>query len=239
MKVRRVNSFTKKRKTMALNEAKGNMYEFVTHTWNTVKGQCPHGCTYCYMKRWGPQKPVRFDPKELNTDLGHNNFIFVGSSCDMFARDIPSDWIRATLKHCEAFDNRYLFQTKYPQRVRNFLDSPIFDYNSVLCTTIETNRWYGEIMKESPQPIERGRAMNNLSQVIPTYVTIEPIMDFDLPQLSGLIRMCRPQQVNIGADTGNNHLPEPPRAKVHALISELSQFTRVEIKSNLKRITGP
>ena len=47
-----------------LNEAKGNMYSWVTHTWNTVKGECPHGCTYCYMHRWGQQKPVRFDESE-------------------------------------------------------------------------------------------------------------------------------------------------------------------------------
>ena len=33
---------------MSLNESKGNMYSWVTHTWNTIKGECPHGCTYCY-----------------------------------------------------------------------------------------------------------------------------------------------------------------------------------------------
>jgi hypothetical protein len=27
------------------------------------------------MKRWGKQKPVRFDKKELKTDLGKDNFI--------------------------------------------------------------------------------------------------------------------------------------------------------------------
>ena len=33
---------------LPLNVAKGNMYEFVTHTWNPIKGICPHGCKYCY-----------------------------------------------------------------------------------------------------------------------------------------------------------------------------------------------
>ena len=46
----------------------GNMYQFVTHTWNTIKGECPHGCPYCYMKRWGKQKPVR-DPEILEERL--------------------------------------------------------------------------------------------------------------------------------------------------------------------------
>jgi len=31
---------------MGLNESKGNMYEFVTHTWNAIKGECKHDCTY-------------------------------------------------------------------------------------------------------------------------------------------------------------------------------------------------
>ena len=70
---------------MGLNESKGNMYEFVTHTWNTVKGRCPHDCSYCYMKRWGKQRDPYFDRRELKTDLGEGNFIFVGSSCDIFA----------------------------------------------------------------------------------------------------------------------------------------------------------
>jgi molybdopterin converting factor small subunit len=34
-----------------------------------------------------------FDEKELKTDLGKGNFIFVGSSCDMWAQNIPEEWI--------------------------------------------------------------------------------------------------------------------------------------------------
>ena len=32
---------------MGLNKSKGNMYEFTTHTYNTIKGKCPHDCGYC------------------------------------------------------------------------------------------------------------------------------------------------------------------------------------------------
>jgi DNA repair photolyase len=35
---------------MPLNPSKGNMYPFVTHTWNPIRGKCPHDCSYCYMK---------------------------------------------------------------------------------------------------------------------------------------------------------------------------------------------
>lgn len=44
------------------------------------------------------------------------------------------------------------------------------------------------------------------------------------------------EQVNIGADSGGNHLPEPSAAKVLALIEELVKFTTVERKKNLARL---
>lgn len=34
---------------MGLNKSKGNMYEFITDTYNIVKGACDFGCSYCYM----------------------------------------------------------------------------------------------------------------------------------------------------------------------------------------------
>jgi hypothetical protein len=211
-----------------LNKSKGNMYEWVTHTYNTIKGTCPHDCSYCYMKRWGKLNPVRFDEKELKTDLGTGNFIFVGSSCDMFANDIQKKWIDNTLKYCFNFNNKYLFQTKNPERI-HFFD---FDYkNSIFCTTIETNRWYPEIMNNCPTPQNRAYYMP-----IGNYVTIEPIMDFDLKHFIDLIKMCSPKQVNIGADSGNNKLPEPPKEKIIELIKELEKFTIVKQKSNLKRL---
>ncbi len=41
---------------MGLNKSNGNMYEWITHTWNTIKGECYHDCSYCYMKKWGKPK---------------------------------------------------------------------------------------------------------------------------------------------------------------------------------------
>jgi len=217
---------------MSLNPSKGNMYEFVTHTWNTIKGECPHGCHYCYMKRWGQQKPVHLDEKELKTDSGSGNFIFVGSSCDMFAKNIPEDWILKTLSHCSDHENSYLFQSKNPIRffdLRSYLPE-----KSIICTTIETNRKYIE-MGCTPSPENRAFLMSEIDG-LDKYVTIEPIMDFDMAPLVDLMWMCKPVQVNIGADTGNNHLPEPTKSKVIELINELNQFTRVVLKHNLNRI---
>jgi len=221
---------------MGLNVSNGNMYSWVTHTWNTVKGECPHGCTYCYMKRWGKQKPIRFDDKELKTDLGSGNYIFVGSSCDLFADVIPLEWIKTTLNHCQKFDNKYLFQSKNPWRILDFIDTCVISDKSVVCTTMETNRYYPEIMGNCPVVSQRSFAMHEISKVIKTYITIEPIMDFDLDEFIITLKNCNPTQVNIGADSGNNNLPEPSKEKLLDLITALKEFTVIDQKRNLNRL---
>ena len=220
---------------MGLNIAKGQMYDWITHTWNTVKGACPHDCSYCYMHRWGTLKPVRFDEKELKTDLGEGNFIFVGSSCDMFAQAIPHKWISETLLKClNNPQNDYLFQTKNPEMMAHFRDG--FVRHSILCMTIETNRYYPDVMKATAGPYERAFFFGKFLTAFQRYVTIEPIMDFDLEPMVELIKRCDPVQVNIGADSGNNHLPEPPLEKVLELIGRLSAFTTIAKKRNLDRL---
>ena len=219
-----------------LNKVKGNMYDFVSHTWNTVKGKCPHGCEYCYMKRWGKQSELHFDEKELKTDLGSGNFIFVGSSCDMWAEEIPVEWIHDTLFHFRKYkENCYLFQSKNPERIyhlREFLPP-----DAVVGTTIETNRSYPE-MGRAPDVMDRARAMFQLSVLkYKTIITIEPIMDFDVFMLAGMIVGAEPSWVNIGANTNNKvKLPEPSPGKVKDLILEFKGFTEVKVKPNLRRL---
>ena len=218
---------------MALNKQKGNMYGFVTHTFNTIKGLCEHNCTYCYMKRWKNQKNTRFDSKELLTDLGTGNFIFVGSSNDMFADGIEYEWILQTLEHCKKYNNKYLFQSKNPERFLLFKDE--VPLNSIICTTIESDKFYQSIMQNSPTPERRAEAMSMIEN-IEKHVTIEPIMDFNLETLLHLVQKCNPTQVNIGADSSGHRLPEPTKEKVEKLINGLEQFTTVYKKDNLKRL---
>lgn len=220
---------------MKLNESKGNMYEFITHTGNIIKGACIHNCSYCYMKRWGCLKPPHFDQKEVRAATPEGNFIFVGSSTDMFARNIPAKWIIESLEYLSAYDNQYLFQSKNPMNLLNYLQ--YFPKQSVICTTIESNRFYPHIMQESPTPENRAKEMAEISKLgYKTYVTIEPIIDFDQKELIHLLLMCNPDQINIGADSGKNSLPEPTKEKVLLLIEEISKFTTVSNKANLKRM---
>lgn len=148
----------------------------------------------------------------------------------MFAAEVSSEWIQRTIDHCMQFNNQYLFQTKNPGRVTEFK----LPKNTVICTTIESNRFYPEIMNNCPSPKERAEIMSSMN--LDKYVTIEPILDFDLDGLVELIRSCNPVQVNIGADSGNHKLPEPSREKVIKLIEVLNGFTTVKLKKNLKRI---
>jgi len=60
------------------------------------------------MKRH-PQPELHVDEKSLSNELGDENTIFVGSSCDMWAADIPFEWIDKILRHCRAYGSKFLF----------------------------------------------------------------------------------------------------------------------------------
>ena len=231
---------------MPLNNSKGNMFDFVTHTWNPIKGACFHDCSYCYMKRWGDGrlKAPRLVKSELKADLGNDNFIFIGSSIDIFSNEIPQDWIIQVLCKTEIYDkNKYLLQTKSPNNYFLYLPKySTIDYgniqpdNFILSTTIETNNYFYEIMKNSPHPYARVQAMQELPKKYKRMLTIEPIMKFDLEKLLKLVMAIKPEQINVGADTQNKNLPEPSAYEVEKLIFCLKDYAKVNIKSNLNRI---
>ena len=216
-----------------LNKQSGNMYAWITHTWNPIKGYCPHECIYCYMKRFDVGE-LRLDQKEFKTGLKSDNFIFVGSGTDAFCEQVPGEWIDETLKHCTRFDNRYLFQTKSPGRFKEFMGK--YPDKTVFGTTLETDRLPDGISK-APDIRSRARAMQDLADMgCKTMVTIEPVIDFNPDPFLELIKICKPEWVNIGADSKRHRLPEPDPDKIRLLIQGLNEFTRVHKKENLNRI---
>ena len=207
----------------------GNMYSFVTHTWNPIKGKCSHDCSYCYMKVF-PQKPIRLTD-DVDDNLGSGKYIFVGSSTDMWNKEVPDYWIDSVLERCRTFpQNTYLFQSKNPLRFHDWITE--FPVHTILATTIETNRDTPQSI--APSPYARQGALVELAMA--KTVTIEPIMDFDLPELVQMIKDIQPEFVSIGADSKGHHLPEPSSEKVKQLIAELEKFTTVKQKDNLKRL---
>jgi DNA repair photolyase len=221
-----------------LNKSKGNMFGFITDTWNPVKGVCSHFCKYCFMNRWGAQKPIRLDEKDLKTNLGEDNFIFVGSSTDLFAKDVPEEWINKVLNKCyQSKNNKYLLQTKNPARYNHFISQLIglqLECDLRLSTTIESNRHHKEFMGNSPTPKARYLAMSNLKFI--KMVTMEPIMKFDHDIIIEWIKNINPFQVAIGADSQQSGLPEPGKEEILKLINSLEKFTKVIQKDNLKRL---
>ena len=72
---------------------------------------------------------------------------------------------------------------------------------------------------------------------LPTYVTLEPLMDFDLDEFVELIKKCKPILVNIGYNTNFRvSLPEPSTDKVVKLIERLIPYTKIHLKENSKDI---
>jgi len=218
---------------MSLNKQAGNMYPWVTHTWNPIRGRCPHECTYCYMKRF-PLGPLHLDEKSLRNDLSKAETIFVGSSTDMWHFDVPLSWLEHVLDKCWRYpDITYLFQSKNPARFQYVGLPP----KSIIGTTLETNR-YTENFSKAPNPVERASLLFSTASVITRerMISIEPIMDFDLSKFVDQISWVKPVFISIGADSKGHNLPEPPAGKIKELIQELEKFTEVKIKKNLHRL---
>lgn len=137
------------------------------------------------------------------------------------------------MQHCQCYDNQYLFQSKDPMRFQLFMDD--FPERIILGTTIESNR--ANEYSKAPSIYHRMNGLRTLSDCgYETMISIEPIIDFDLPEMIEIIKTAKPWFVSIGADSKRNYLPEPSKEKTETLISELSTFTNVKIKENLRRI---
>lgn len=217
------------------------MFDFVTHTWNPLAGACPHECKYCYV---GPMKdkPVlkakysgepRIQESEMSTNLGGGNTIFVCNMTDLFAEEVPHSIICQILEKCTS-QNKYVFLTKNPGRYHEVS----FYMNSKYMTvgaTIESDKTYADT--KAPSMMERGGLMMAVPHKFQTFISIEPIMDFDLEEFTVWMKNTNPNFVAIGADSGNNHLPEPTPLKIQCLISNLKKLhIRVILKKNLSRI---
>ncbi len=226
-----------------LTKARGNMYPWVTHCHTHLAGECPHRCSYCYVQRGaarlsGKYKgPLRLIEQEFKVNYGQGRTIFIEHLNDLFAEGVPDEWIERIVEHVWRFNrNWYVFQTKNPGRAIGFMRG--LPAESSVGVTIETNRDTSAWSK-APSPTERAYGAHALLEWTSTFITIEPILDFDLAEFADLIRRCYPSFVNIGADSKGCGLPEPPADKVRDLIRELHRLgIEIRQKTNLERILG-
>jgi len=235
---------------MTLNKPSGNMYPWA-YTINFLGGRCPHECSFCYvggkiapwLERMGNDKYVgepKIIEKEFNTKLvvPEGYVVFVESCGDLFANEIPKDWIRRVLDYLRNFpDTTFLLQTKNPKRFADF-DWNLYPANCILATTIETNRDYH--LTKAPNPFHRYHAFHDVivetCNLFHFLVSIEPVMDFDLEVMKDWMLSLSPDFTSIGADSGHNNLVEPKSRKLERLIDYCRKFSEVRIKKNLSRI---
>ncbi len=237
---------------MGLSKAKGNMYKWATHTHRHLVGRCPHRCKYCYVQDIDKKLQARFgrpplyagDPQfktdELDVNYGAGKTIFIEHMGDMFANAIPADWINHILAHCNMYkNNRYIFQTKNPLRAYDFCVMESIPKTALIGTTIETNR--AEVIAQYTEAPSIPCRVSGIAQIMrlgwETFITIEPIMKFDLAIFSSMLIEAKPSFINIGADSKGCNLPEPSSIEILNLINALRDAgIEVNLKDNLKRL---
>jgi len=190
--------------------------------------------------------------------LKENMTYFVCSMGDLWSAGCPEDYRDAVLTflEMESFSQNnesipncpetttLLFLTKNPAMYRD--EWPIArsspNPNYVLGATIETNRekpghklWW----LNAPTPPERIEEMVRFRELHPharLFLSIEPIMEFDLIDFVDAIRKIQPEWVYIGLDNHHSNLPEPSEREIWELVYQISKFTEPRIKGRLSRI---
>ena len=215
----------------------GNTYSG-TYSSDHVKGlgHCFFNCRYCHKnKRFNKVAPHRLNEDALCEDLGSGLTVFVASGSDLCAPNITDHERLRVLDHCASYpDNTYWIQSKAPEVLTSkqmFLEHPVWAC-AYLGTTIETNRDYH--LSQAPNVEHRADALATAAEYdIRTYVTLEPLVEFDLEPLVDLVKRCQPSFVHIGRNTRRQVvLPEPARYQVIELIQRLTEFTTVNVKHN-------
>ena len=235
-----------------LKKSVGNMYFWLEATHSHLGGECQHKCSYCYIgtSRFGRAErycgPIRLIQKEFNVQYDKPTLtkvcgkypatIFIEHMNDLFAKDVPANFIFQILAHCNKYpENTYVLQTKNPSRFNEFWAA--LPPNRILGTTIESNRHYPAVMGDSPLPEERYKAMKELSGKARLFVTIEPVLSFSIDELAKWIAEIKPEFLNLGADSKGQNLPEPTVAEIMALVAKLHELgVELREKHNLQRL---
>lgn len=175
-----------------------------------------------------------FHPKELDKTFRPGEFVFVAPMGDI--NFCPPEQFDHIMNKILAYpQTRFLLQTKHPAL---FLTRRKAWPDNVYCgTTIESNRKY--IYNKSATVVARADWLGRLKHPH-KLVSIEPIMDFDVPNFLGMINSIKPEIVEVGTD--NWHWEalrrfEPPWEKVEALFKGLRECVPTVVeKDGLERL---
>lgn len=215
------------------------MFSFVTATWNPLGGECLHNCYNgkCFAKQLIDKFSMscyRGKPflKQLDKSFKETDFVFVADMNDLFGDWVPQDMIQTIVDRVGFFGRaRYLFLTKNPRRYLDF----DFKKHMILGATIETNR--ENLLFDAPRREDRIDAMTHLGGE--KFLSIEPIMNFDLAGFAYAIKKIGPKFVAVGYDNWGANLAEPPLLKTQALIKELEAAGIVVYRKTMREAVQP
>jgi len=179
----------------------------------------------------------KFHEKELLKTFSPGEFIAVSLMGDI-AFATKEQFLRILARIREFPQTHFLIQSKNPKQLYDWREDwgITLPPNVYLGTTIETNRDYG--LTKAPKPIERFRYLAGYPHNL-KFLSVEPIMDFDLEEMVNWVTLMQPDIIEVGADNYHNHLQEPPRWKVEALLERLRAICPVVIeKEGLERLKG-
>ncbi len=227
---------------MTLNKAKGRMFKSVGWTWNPVAG-CTHGCPYCWARtltqRWGRNFEPQFREHFLKDKMPDDgSWIFVGSMGDLFCEGMKDAWILGVLTYirdCEA-DNKFLLQTKNPARYLQW--APLLEEikdKVILGTTIETNR---DLPWQAPPTLTRYECLRMMkNDGFKTFLSLEPLADFDEMDLQQWILYIDPEAVEMGRENYTKHTVPAPDEKIVRLCERLvDNDIEYVLKENLRHL---
>jgi protein gp37 len=218
------------------------MFQFITCTWNPLGGECKHNCVYCWARKLAVDRKLakyQGEPHLIEKELRRQfrdgefdfDFVFVCDMLDLFGNWVPTKMIAEVVKVVNKFEwTKFLFLTKNPARywqVETELclqEPPIFIRGDVYFgATIESNRDYD--LSLAPPQSERLKEFYDVvcNHANRAFISVEPILDFDVDEFSRKIINIEPWAVAVGYDNYTNHLSEPSLAKTIQLIERLEK----------------
>jgi len=201
------------------------MFPFITRTHNPIGGGhvlrqdgsisgC-YNCTYCWassMKnryKWAKYLgEYRWIDKEFLVRYNQDDFTFV---CDMIdIGRLPTPLLIEFFNWLSDQPGKILTLTKNPKIYAQLYTRGIeISKNIYLGATVESNENYPSISK-APNQFDRLYWMNTLSMLAEfenrLFISIEPVLDFDLKTFETDIYRIKPWAVAIGYDNYNNGL---------------------------------